>query len=133
MNPFTKQLGHDRPIDLANILAQFSSNGVFGRLMPGILSQLDQQEFPIYEGNGLKDLIEQKKVAELAEFESFDHESVVQVCLETVEQNPDEVTVLLWNKELAQMCMQLLRKMGQTGDGMTETQAEALARAILNA
>lgn len=101
--------------------------------LANILVQLPQQDAPVFGADGLKELIQQKKLAELAEFQTFAYEHVSELCLEMVEQHPDEVTVLLWDKELAEECKELLCDAALYGIVMTDTQAEALARAILNA
>lgn len=116
MNPSSVPLEQLALVELANIFAQFP-----------------QQDAYTFGSEGLREMIQQKKLAELAEFQVYDHETVSALCLEMVEQHPDEVTVLLWDKKLAKKCMGLLCGTRLDGVEMSDHQVEALARAILNA
>ena len=83
------------------------------------------------ETSKLKSLILERNVAAVAQFQAVDLKAVAQLCLEMVEAYPDEVTVVLWNKNIARQANKLLQEMEQDpGPGGV---AVALARAILGA
>lgn len=75
-----------------------------------------------------------RNVAALAQFQAIDLKAAAQLCLVMVEAHPDEVTVVLWNREVALEACQLLKAMARNPNAHSGTgEAVALARAILGA
>ena len=115
-------------------LASPSSNPLVNsvsRLLEHVMRQQVLGGVP--EVERIKEWIEQRQVATLAEFRPTELREVARLCLDMVAGYPGEVVALLWNGEVAEAAKELIRGMRQSETPDVQEKASALAQAVLDA
>lgn len=120
-NP-TLSKGNPSPINFNDIFLQLVQQGM-KNMMRGDASETEM----------LRGWIEKRNVADLVEHRPTKPREVAQLCLDMVEKYPKEVTVLLWNAEVAGEAGALVRLMAPCDAPDAQSKALALAQALLDA